>query len=486
MRKVPRLNIAPVFLFALMLCAGCASMAERGLLPDVKARPLPDVFPGTEIILLEKADISGDSLFKSLVSADGRAHLFLSDKKKKIHHLEISDSAVLQHEILGALEEAPAALDAVEHPEGKLRVIAGDRQFIQSAPGNGWEEVRGNLCTRFVKAGDNLLCAFIANGGELGSPMRRDWTVGWFILLPVVFWSDVFADKLVLAQESPDGWIIRAVFDPETKLSTRPDFMAGSDAEGFLHFLYRSSGGSTAFIVAFAPGGGVVSGADTSAVEIRYARVHYEHLTPVEEMDVSGEEGKGNASSPWKSIQGIPLNPMPYIVDKYQRPDSLKMMGPIDRRFAVNSRSGDPCGLARAGNWALDDGAHKIGIEDTPWINVMLRDGQWAPRFEIVAASDLPESGWGWYNDRNALIRSDSHGNNHVLLVKSKAGFWKSTNEMCYFYNTGNEWSAPLVLGEILGVDSSRSLATGKDGKVFAAWRASGNRIVGRWIIPKK
>ncbi|MHB8829978.1 MAG: hypothetical protein ACYC6Q_10685 [Syntrophales bacterium] len=486
MGKVSRLNIAPVFLFALMLCAGCASMAERGLLPDVKARPLPDVFPDPEIILLEKAEISGDSLFKSLVSADGRAHLFLSDKKKKIHHLEISNRVVLQHEILGALEVAPAALDAVEHPEGKLRVIAGDRQFIQSAPGNGWEEVRGNLCTRFVKAGDNLLCAFIANGRELGSPMRRDWTVGWFILLPVVFWSDVFADKLVLAQESSNGWIIRAVFDPETKLSARQDFMAGGDAEGFLHFLYRSSGGSTAFIVAFAPGGGVVSGADVSAVEIRYARFHHEQLTRAEKMDVAEETGKENGSSPWKSIPGIPLNPMPYIVDKYQRPDSLKMIGPLDRRFAVNSVSGDPCGLVRAWSGKLDDGAHKIGSEDTPWIHVHLRDGQWGPRFEIVTAGDLPESGWRWYNDRYALISNDSRGNNHALLVKSKAGFWKSTNELCYFYNTGNNWSAPLVLGDSLGVDSPRSLSAGQDGKVFAAWLAGGDRIVGRWIIPKK
>ncbi len=461
-------------------------MAERGLLPDVKARPLPDVFPGTEITLLEKAGISRNSLFKSLVSADGSAHLFLSDKKNQIHHLEISDSAVLRHEVLGALEAPPAALDAVERPGGKLRVIAGNRQFFQSAPENGWEEVKGNLCTRFIEAGEDLLCAFIANGSELGSPMRRDWTVGWFILLPVVFWSDVFADKLVLAQESPNGWIIRAVFDPETKLSARPDFMAGNDAEGFLHFVYRTSGGSKAFVVAFAPGGGVASGTDTSSTEIRYARFHHEQLTRPERMDASGEAGKENGSTPWKSIPGIPLNPLPYIVDKYQRPDSLKMMGPLDRRFAVNSRSGDLFGLVRAWSWKLDDGAHKIGLEDTPWINVKLKDGRWAPRFEIVTASDLPESGWSWHHDRNALINNDSCGNNHVLLVKSKAGFWKNTNELCYFYNKGNNWSAPLVLAGNLGVDSRRALAAGKDGKVFAAWLTSGNRIVGRWIIPKK
>jgi hypothetical protein len=68
-------------------------------------------------------------------------------------------------------------------------------------------------------SGDDLLCAFIAKGRDIGAPMRRDWTVGWFILLSVVFWSNNFTDKLVLAQDSPDGWMIGTVFDPKTKLS---------------------------------------------------------------------------------------------------------------------------------------------------------------------------------------------------------------------------------------------------------------------------
>ena len=488
MRTGPRLSMIAAFLFAVMLCAGCASMAERGLLPDVKARRQPDVNLSREVILLEEAKIAQGSNFKSVIGTDGRAHLFVADEGKRIHHVEVSGNEVLLREILGTMEgDAPnQAIDAVEHPAGKLRVLAGNKQFIRSAPDNKWHEIKGNLCSRFITAGDDLLCAFIANGKEIGAPTRRDWTVGWFILLPVVFWSDVIADKLVLAQESRDGWTIRAVFDPETKLSARSDFMAGTDQNGSLHFLYRASGESSAFIIAFAPGGGGAWGQDTSAMEIRYARVQYDRLFSGNKNGGSQGEEAGDAPIPWESIQGLPLAPLPYVEDKYQRPTSLSLIGPLERHFAVNGTLGELGGLVWIYNLGLDDGMHRLRTSDMPWIHVKIKEGKWAPHFDVVTASDLPESGWRWIHDRGALIKNDSLGNNHVLLVKSKPGFWRSTNEMCYFFHTGGDWSAPLILGSNLGIDSHRSLAVDGTGKVFAVWQNRNNRVVGRWILPQK
>lgn len=486
MRTGTLLGIIATSLLTITLCAGCASMVERGLLPDVKARQLPAANLGPEIILLEETKLAYDSHFKSLVSTDGRAHLFMTDKEKRIHHVEVSGNEVLLREILGTMETDTRdyALDTVEDLAGRLRLLAGDKQFIRSVSDKKWQEIKGNLCTRFITAGDDLFCAFITNDKEIGAPERRDWTVGWFILIPVVFWSNVVADKLVLAQESQDGWTIRAVFDPETKLSAR-SFVVGTDRDGSLHFLYRASGGSSAFAVLITPTGGGAWGGNTSATEIRYARIQYDQLSPGITPSPKQEAGKGNTPIPWVSIQGLPLPFMPYF-GKYQFPASLALVGPLDKLFTVNSTSGNFGGLVWIYYMGVDDGIHKLGSADMPWIYVKTKEGKWTSHFDIVTASDLPEPGWRWFNDTGALIKNDQDGNNHVLLVKSKPGFWSSSNEMCYFFNTRDDWTAPLILGSNLDINTPRSLAVDATGKVFAIWKNKDNRVVGRWILPNQ
>ena len=469
------------FLSTAMLCVGCASLAERGLLPDVVARRPPDVHLSPEVISLEEMQIADNSRIKSLISSDGRAHLFVIDKERKIHHVEVAGNKVLVQETLGATDGAAttAALDAVEHPAGRLRVLAGDRQFIRPAPGQRWQEIKGNLCARFVPAGDDLLCAFVAKGKETGAPARRDWTVGWFILVPVVFWSDVLADKLVLAQESENGWIIRAVLDPETKLSARPDFMVGTDRAGAFHFLYQASGGSKGFIIAFSPGGGGAWGGDTSGAEIRYARVPHDRILPGRQK--AGEKGEGNVPLSWAGIQGTSLPPFPYFEDRYS---TLGPVGP-GRHFVLDSTAGSLGGLIWVCNRGLDDGVHRTGTSDMPWIYVRIKDSRWDPHFDIVTASDLPDPGWQWINDPGALITNDPAGNNHVLLIKTKLGFWSSTSDLCYFVKTGAGWSAPVVLESDLPLDSRRSLSVDEAGSVFAVWE-NRNKVVGKWILPNR
>jgi hypothetical protein len=487
MRTSPRICFAVVIVMLMAFCAGCASMAERGLLPDVKARPLPAVILGPEIILLEAAKLDDSSFFQCLISKDGRAHLFVIDKEKRIQHVEISGQEVLHREMLG-VTDGPVLnprVEAIEHPPGKLRVVAGDKMFTRSEGGK-WQEIKGNWCQRFITVGDDLLCAFIARGEDIGAPKRTDWTVGWFILIPVVLWSNVHADKIVLAQEAKDGWNIRAVLDPETKLSAWSDFLVGSDRHGSLSFLYRMSGGSSVFIVGFGPGGGGAFGGDTSAMELRYARVQFDRLLQrITGADDPGS-GPGKSSTPWLSIQGLPLASMPFVEGPYDRAMSLKYIGPLDSLFTMHWMSTDLDGLIRIHNLALDDGIQRIATYDMPWINVKIREGKWAPHFDIVTASDLPDSGSRWIYDRDALIKNDLNGNTHVLLVKSKHGFWRWTKEMCYFFKTGNDWTVPLILGTNLGLQSLRSLAVDETGKVFAAWENRSNGVVGRWILPQK
>jgi hypothetical protein len=171
MRMAPQICIMKALVFLMLFIAGCASMAERGLLPDVKDRQLPEVSLGPEIILLKQAKLGWSSRFASLIETDGRAHLFLTDKEKKVHHIEILGNEVMAREILGTMEgdDFHQALEAIEHPLGRIRVLAGDKMFIRSE-NSEWLEIKGNRCERFIEVGDDLLCAFIAKGEEVEAP----------------------------------------------------------------------------------------------------------------------------------------------------------------------------------------------------------------------------------------------------------------------------------------------------------------------------
>jgi hypothetical protein len=55
--------------------------------------------------------------------------------KKQISDVEVSGNEVLVHEIPGVVEGAASdpPLDEVEHPAGRIRVLAGDKRFARSS-----------------------------------------------------------------------------------------------------------------------------------------------------------------------------------------------------------------------------------------------------------------------------------------------------------------------------------------------------------------
>jgi hypothetical protein len=306
-------------------------------------------------------------------------------------------------------------------------------------------------------------------------------------LIPVVFWSDVQAEKLVVAKESKDGWSIIGVLDPETKLSAGSDFKVETDRRGLLHFLYRASGGSSAFAVLFTPAGGGAWGEDISEAVIRYARVRYDRLLEVTPNMVNDGSAPSKTSMPWLPIQSLPMAPMPFFVGKGEQAISYRFIGPIKRDFVINGASGDLDGLIWVNLYKLEltDGTRKIASSDVPWIQVRIREGQWVPRFDIVAATDLPDSDWVWLNDPGALIKSDLKGVDHILLVGEKGPWTARKSEMCYLVKTGADWSAPIILGHDPTWHAPRTLAVDKSGKVLAVWEDKSKNVVGRWILPQ-
>lgn len=458
-------------------------MAERGLLNDVKSRHLPAVNLGPQITLQEKAKFDYDTRFANLISKDGHAHLFAIDKEKRIHHIEISGNEVLNRELLGEVDKSypNPKVDTVEHPRGKLRVLAGDKMFIRSEGGK-WQEIEGNRCQRFIAAGDDLLCTFIAKGQDLGAPKRKDWLVGWFVLIPVVLWSDVHAEKLVIAKETPAGWTITAVVDPESELSARSDYVMGADSRG-LQLLYRSSGGSYMFIVGFAGGAGAIGGTDVSDQQISYARVDYEMLF---QRPSDSDPASNNNSAGWLRVAGKPISTPPFVDRNYS---NFFWRDSLDRRFTVNGASGKIEGLVWVDQFIMNDGVRKIdgtGITEHHWAEVKISEDRWIPNFDIVAAENLPEPDYKWGSDWGALIRSDAHGNDHALLIRVKPGFWKASFEICYFIKTAVGWSAPVVLGHGLSAFSPRGLALDGNGKALAIWVDRNNTVKARWIQDQK
>ncbi len=466
------------------------------LLKEIEVRRPPVVRVGPQLNLQDSVKLSWHSQMAGIISNDGSAHVFFTDEKKQVYHVEVSGNEVVNREILGTLESPREffTVDAVEHPAKTIRIAAGDKMFTRTGTGP-WREIGGNRCDRFIPAGNDLLCSFVIKGEDIGAPERRDWVVGFVILLPVFWWSDVRAEKLVIAQETEAGWTIRAVVDPKTELSAR-DYVIGVDRDGFLHVLCRSSGGNYGFIAVGAAGKGIIDGGDISEKEIRYSRVPLDRLlSPA--ADPAGADTSGRT---WLPVEGTLLPPMPYVDETFranQKQVALAYIGPLHRHFTVSALNGGVYGLFWPSLFSLDDGKKKIeGItwsdDNSIWVQVRIENGQWAPEYDIVAVDKLPDSDWVWgnyparsENDSMARITTDSRGGVHALLYRKKKGLFETQQQMAYFVKTGPEWSAPLILGDKLDWIQDRVLSVDDRGRVFAAWFDANKRIVGRWILPE-
>jgi len=476
-----RLTVATAMIILSTIVVGCASLASKGLLPEVLARHPPDIQLGAELILIEEPP----ELVTSLIDTDGVVHLFLIDKDNQLQHIEILDDEIINREILGVIEklEPWTVLDAIEHPRGKLRVIAGDKQYFHSAHNLSWQEVKGNRCSRFVPIGDELFCAFVIKGEEIGAPERTDYTYGWFLLVPFVFWSHEQASKLVLAQESPNGWIVRAVVDPNTKMDANSDFMVGTDNVGNVHLLYFTSKGGGAFIL-FA--GNYSGGASGSAPEpeLRYARLKYNQLLAYS-TDIQNQ-ASGNNSTPmqWMTIKGTPLTHKPFVKKDSNYNHAHIVLRPLSKNFSINKATGEVSGLMCAWVCTLDDGKRQLPLlgPDQSWVEVTIRNGQWSPGFNIVTAEDHPTSNYSW-SPFEQLIKIDPKGKRHVLLQGLEPAFWIPSRYMNYLAKEDANWSAPLALGSS-SLWSYGSLAIDDSGIAFVAWVNEEGKFIGRWIKP--
>jgi hypothetical protein len=491
------------FAFLLIFLAGCAEVKTSEMFPDFGRRAPPKVDLSQVVTLLEHSS----TLVTSLVGSDGYVHVFALNQSGDIHHIVLSDTQVINHELIGAAMELVvskswptglASIDTIEHPLGTLRVAVKGMQYVQRGSKAIWQKVENSRCSRYLANKERLFCAYIAKGDEIGTHTRKDTTVLLLVILPVWSSMEKRSDKLVLAEEIDGAWHIRAIVDPEEPFDIDPDFFAGIDAKGTINLLYAGSrrGGFGAIVGAGGPGfaGGAVAIGWPSSV--RFAQIPIGNLSELSVAANSvGELVK--TSQKLAMIEGVQVAAKPLIKDRYgvdreNWPDLRR----FSQQFSLHAASGEIHGLMFADNLILDDGKRRLRIGgaynlEPTWVSLALRDGQWLNHYDVVTSSDSPP-GLSWDYRSEGYTRSDPQGRLHLLLIaKMEEKSYRISCEITYLTNSGSGWSAPLLLGgcplSSMGYpagEAGRSLAFAEDGSVFATWIDKVGSLVGRFLSP--
>ena len=109
-----------------------------------------------------------------------------------------------------------------------------------------WKKYSKCKCTKILRCGDYIACAFISEPEEIGRKLRIDWyTIGAGIIWP---WPSI-ADKLIVTRHSGLEWkdlidikddttIDWTVIDHDTKLDISKNFAITADHSGALYVIY--------------------------------------------------------------------------------------------------------------------------------------------------------------------------------------------------------------------------------------------------------
>ena len=469
-----------IFVLATILLSihliGCATV-ERPPSEAIMGYP-PNVQIGEELTFFNFNEWDPYGV-TSLIDTDGRAHVFAIDSNDQLNHIEILGDNSITIESLGLIEKEDdvVLIDAIEHPVGTIRVLASDKQYIRTSPDSGWREMEGNRCARFVSGGDDLFCAFVTKGEEISTPKRKDVTAGLFVILPLFWWKNVDVAKLVLAQETTDGWVIKAVFDQDTDRDANNGFIMGCDNNGKIHFLYYTSkGGSWWWFMAGGYSADLIGGSLHSP-ELRYAQVDIAQLSQQDTADTHDQSlTQEMESKVWIPVNGTTLTYLPFADSiKYGYTEEYDLY-PLLNDFAVNKVTGDIEGFMRRD---ITEGFLK---DYFAYLDIAIHEGQWSPSYRIIDFKEFVPEEYGSIYARILTLKKDLKGNSHILTYGTK-GFWNNECSLSYLVKEDNKWSDPLMLGNYCF--RYPLLAVDQDGLLFATYVNREGKLTGRWIRPR-
>ncbi|MEQ1484688.1 hypothetical protein [Methyloglobulus sp.] len=471
-----------IALISFFILCSCSSLVEKGRLPEVTNRISPSLQLSSEITILDKEV----TLIKSLVSNNGHAHVFALDNEGRLSHTDIQGNQIQQHHEIGKVELGNAKfIDAIELTNNQYRILAGDTQYIVDEAGRILREIKGNKCERFLPIGDKLFCSFIISGKEAGAPERTDVTGGIFFILPFVFWSTEQATKLVLAEETANGWLIKAVVDPNIKPDTSPDYVVQLDNQGILHIVYYTTGGGGFFAVGGGGNGGVFVGSESN---LRYAQLQTSRLMD-RNLPVSSDKSH-ETNNGWLAINGANLDWSQVPFFDY---DSGGVGGasyfasrftPLTHHLSIDPVLGD---LSFSISGAMSfDGLRKVyiyhggrlgGLDDL-WLEFRNRKSQWDLDFTTLVTNDIPTKGYEWnYIYNGVKNRIDRSGVGHIIVFSKKSNYL--TIE--YLQKNNQNWSLPIKLGNCEECRFS-DFAVSQHGNIFVYWTNDQDKLIGRWI----
>lgn len=403
-----------IAILSVFLIFGCAG---RGPLV-VTDRPSPDVRLSPEIQLL---DVPVERL-TAAIDQDGRVHILaLASKPHELHYLVIGREGVLNREVVTS-SDSYDHLDIAFDSSGNLHAIVGEDHFVLEE--GVWRTLQKHGCIKFVRGGEDLFCASLVEGKDVGAPGNWDWYTVDNSMLVLCCWIPWHShpDKLILARETPEGWSKLSLIDAETKSEIENPSIA-ADNSGALHILYKTREGGTD----------------------RDTQCAYMRIEPMT-LEKSLESSQTLGSNDEKAARAL-----------------AKVSGRVIKR----------------GSWSLD--CHDIAVDpETGTALITMSNGSYSFNYIVEDGKISPPVPM---YDFDGMIDVEPAGEGRFLALGTwwDQGFPTGTRFIYYLEYREGMWSAPveLVRDDRVG---NVVLVSDLDRRAFALWTDKDGRPVARWI----
>jgi len=374
---------------------------------------------------------------RAVIDSDGHVHVLAISRSRDLYYLAIGPEGVTNPVIIRA-EVTPhywspvnfgAAFDHVGH----LHVLVNQNHLLLE---DGlWRDAQpAPPCGQLLTVGQDLVCAFLTKGDEIGSPGRWDWFAFYGLVLPWHFRST----KLVIARLTPDGSSGWTVIDPDGNRDVKA-FSLATDNQGTVHIFYIHG---RFFLLA-------------EDVQPAYAHLDSRagHLSLETGTNPSQQDRDQivMATNTGKAITGM---------------SDLCPNRHLSTALAVDPESGTSMIVACVIELSFPDFGKLV------WKSVTIRAGTEDPPTSLqLHEQDFP------------IVRrfSDPHlapaGRNQFHAVMT----W-DVDTLYYLCFADGTWSTPTVLGSIGGGDEAIQLVSDHRGRALAIWPSTNGSLVARWI----
>lgn len=418
-------RIAKIAILTLLFLCGCAGPGRGPLV--VTDRPSPDVHLSPELQLL---DVPIKKI-SAAIDQDGLVHILaLAEKPLELHHLVVGKEGVLSQEVVTSLDSCDH-LDIAFDGSGNLHAIVNQDHFVLEE--GVWRTLQQHRCIEFIRGGDDLFCASVVEGKDVGAPGNWDWHLvaagGYGAAVCCLIPWHSYPDKFVLAKKTPTGWSRLALLDVETKFEIE-SFAVAADKSSTLHLLYKTREGGNIIV-------------DAQCV---YARIE-----PIKRGESSENEER-------------------YGSNEEEEPSKLA-------KFSGQIITSDSQSMGR-----LD--CHDIAVDPdtgTALITIKKYD-YYPPRSYSHIVEDGKIGPQVQMYDFDGAIHVEPAGDGRFLAlgVWSDQGSWTRTQFIYYLEYLDGTWSAPVELAK--GELYNAVLLSDLNRRAFALWTNKNGRPIARWI----